>query len=82
MRWTGWWAVKKYGQRGIADARNARLAGTIEVGKVADLVLLDANPHADIRNTSRTVAVVANGRLFLVRRDREGRFSALHPVPP
>jgi imidazolonepropionase-like amidohydrolase len=39
-------------------------AGTIAPGKVADLVLLDANPLADIRNTRRIAAVVANGRLF------------------
>lgn len=39
-------------------------AGTVAPGKVADLVLLDANPLADIRNTRRISAVVANGRLF------------------
>ena len=38
--------------------------GTIEEGKTADLVLLDADPLADIRNTQRINAVVANGRLF------------------
>ena len=38
--------------------------GTIEQGKIADLVLLDANPLADIRNTQRINAVVSNGRLF------------------
>ena len=38
--------------------------GTIEVGKVADLVLLDGDPLADIRNVSRISAVVANGRLI------------------
>ena len=38
--------------------------GTIEEGKLADLVLLDANPLADISNTRRIHAVVANGRLF------------------
>jgi Amidohydrolase family len=38
-------------------------AGTIAAGKLADLVLLDANPLLDIRNTRRIVAVVAGGRL-------------------
>jgi len=39
-------------------------AGTVEPGKLADLVLLDANPLRDIRNTRRISAVVANGRLY------------------
>jgi imidazolonepropionase-like amidohydrolase len=39
-------------------------AGTIEKGKLADLVLLDANPLDDIRNTQRIYGVVANGRYF------------------
>jgi hypothetical protein len=38
--------------------------GTIEKGKVADLVLLDADPLADIQNTSRIRAVVVRGRLL------------------
>jgi len=38
--------------------------GTVEVGKLADLVLLDDNPLQDIRNTRRIRAVVANGSLF------------------
>jgi imidazolonepropionase-like amidohydrolase len=38
--------------------------GTIEKGKVADLVLLDADPLADIHNTSRIRAVVIRGRLL------------------
>jgi len=36
--------------------------GTIAEGKVADLVLLDADPLFDIRNTTRIRGVVANGR--------------------
>jgi imidazolonepropionase-like amidohydrolase len=38
--------------------------GTVVPGKLADLVLLDADPLADIRNTTRVRAVIANGRLF------------------
>jgi len=36
--------------------------GTVAAGKVADLVLLDADPLADIRNTQRIAAVVLRGR--------------------
>lgn len=39
-------------------------AGTIETGKAADLVLLDADPLADIANTARVHAVVVRGRLL------------------
>ncbi len=38
--------------------------GTVESGKLADLVLLDRDPLADIANTTRIAAVVANGRLL------------------
>jgi len=38
--------------------------GSIASGKFADLVLLDANPLADIGNTQKIAAVVFNGRYF------------------
>lgn len=37
-------------------------AGTIAVGKRADLILLDANPLQDIRNIERRAGVMVNGR--------------------
>jgi len=38
--------------------------GTIEQGKVADLVLLEANPLQDISNTRKIAAVVTGGRIY------------------
>ena len=38
--------------------------GTVEEGKSADLVLLDADPLEDIRNTQRINAVVMRGRYY------------------
>lgn len=42
--------------------------GSVEPGKSADLVLLDANPLDDISNTQQIAAVLARGRLY--RRDQ------------
>ena len=36
--------------------------GTIEKGKLADFILLDANPLSDISNTRKIDGVVVNGR--------------------
>ena len=41
--------------------------GSVAPGKTADLLLLDANPLEDIRNTQRIHAVIFNGNLY----DRE-----------
>ncbi len=38
--------------------------GTIEVGKIADLVLLDADPLQAIENTRRIHTVIVDGKLF------------------
>ena len=38
--------------------------GTVQAGKVADLVLLDANPLENIINTRRITAVIWNGRVM------------------
>jgi imidazolonepropionase-like amidohydrolase len=57
-----------------AATRNAAIVmdhatdlGTVEVGKYADLVILDASPLADIANTTKIRAVVVQGRV--VHRD-------------
>ena len=47
--------------------------GTLEVGKIADLILLDADPLADIRNTLAIDRVMQRGEWV----DRDG----LLPTP-
>lgn len=38
--------------------------GSVEIGKAADLVVLDADPALDIRNTRSVRYVIRNGRLY------------------
>jgi imidazolonepropionase-like amidohydrolase len=38
--------------------------GSLDVGKYADLVVLDRNPLADVRNTLAIAWVMKNGRLY------------------
>ena len=41
-----------------------RELGTIVVGKRADMVLLDGDPLADIRNTRKVVRTIAGGAVY------------------
>lgn len=51
-------------------------AGTIAVGKQADLLLLEASPLTDIRNTQRQAGVVVRGR-WLPREELDGRLERI-----
>ena len=48
---------------GLVMGRSAEL-GTLEPGELADLVVLDADPLADIRNTQAIHRVMKGGAIF------------------
>ncbi len=55
--------------------------GTIEVDKIADLVLIDADPLKDIRATTSVVAVIANGRVYK-RSDLDALLASIEKQAP
>ena len=54
---------------------HARKTGTIQVGNLADMVLLDANPLAEIQNTRRIYGVVLRGQ-YLPRTELDKMLAA------
>ena len=56
--------------------RSASNAGTIEAGKLADLVMVDGDPLADIANTTKVRRVIANGRVYELEELLSGKIQA------
>ena len=65
-------------RNGAAAARGLKDFGTIEAGKFADLVLLTANPLADIANIRKVALVLKDGRQ--VDRDHLPQAHVLSPL--
>lgn len=72
------WEIWSFAQGGMTPLEALRTAtlngartlgmdkdlGSLEPGKLADLVVLDADPLANIRNTTAIAYTIANGRIF------------------
>jgi imidazolonepropionase-like amidohydrolase len=57
------WQALETGTRNVAAYFGTlKETGTVEAGKRADLVLLEADPLADIRNTTKRAGVMVRGR--------------------
>ena len=83
----------------VASTRDAaalmhkeKTMGTVEAGKLADLIIVSANPLADIRNTQKIETVILGGQIVdrSFHRDysspirevgSEGAYNTGHPVP-
>ena len=53
--------------------------GTVEPGKIADLVVLDADPTVDITNTRKIAAVIVGGR-WISKREIEEMLAVLEAM--
>lgn len=68
-------------RNGAAAARRLADFGTVERGKAADMVLLEADPSSDIRNIRRVAAIWAQGRLVPTERLPEAPLFSPNPRP-
>lgn len=57
-------AIRSATLNGAEHLGMAKEIGSLEAGKLADMLILDANPLDDIRNTEKIRYVIINGRVY------------------
>jgi len=57
-------AIRSATLNGAEHLGMAKEIGSLETGKLADMLILDANPLDDIRNTEKIKYVIINGRVY------------------
>jgi imidazolonepropionase-like amidohydrolase len=55
--------------------------GSLEAGKLADLIVLEADPSQDIRNSNRIAHVMLGGRLYDARTMNEVETGSRRRMP-
>lgn len=78
---TNWEALRAFTIDGVDSIGFGKQLGSLEVGKKADLVVLNSNPLDDIRATADTRYVMVNGRLFDVDADMAEIGNRAVPAP-
>lgn len=76
--------VEALGAGTIQSARSLGMAkdiGSLEAGKLADLVVLDADPTQDIRNSDKIARVMLGGRLYDAKTMNEVETGAAKRLP-
>jgi imidazolonepropionase-like amidohydrolase len=68
-------------KNGAIASRMLKDIGTLEKGKIADIVLLDADPLADIHNIRKTHAVMQGGTMLDLSKLPEQRVLSKKPEP-
>lgn len=67
--------------RDAALVTNSRLVGTIEVGKLADIVILNGDPLSDINNVANIDTVIKNGEIIPIRSSLKWSISSASHKP-